>query len=293
MSRKLPIQSVLMPTTLVGKQNGQLPDHILTTIGVGNARMEITAARSFIAMFDEARRTLGVVVKHVGDYRPYTQQLSLFLSRYEPVSLAVYSVTAPSNRKKWDAGTQYGSVYWRKKKNANGSYPATAATPGASNHGWGLALDIAEEYDADTAPDPIRQVFVDWLCDNAHRYGISAELQSEPWHWRYVAGDAIPQATRDFERSGGNLGGNGGNSTAPTVPVVEPGPALVFAYPGRPVKVGSSDTVAVKLIQAVVGAKVDGDFGAATERRVKVWQASRGLEADGVVGARTWKAMFG
>lgn len=293
MARKLPITSMMMPTTLAGHQNGKLPDHLLVKIGVGSARMEMTASRSFIAMFDEARRQLGVVPKHVGDYRSYSAQLNLFLDRYEPVSLAVYSVTKPSNRKKWDDGkVAYGSAWWRKKRRDNGSYPATAATPGASNHGWGLALDVAEEYDNDPQPDPIRAMFVDWLCANAHRYGISAELQSEPWHWRYVAGDAIPQATRDFERSGGNLVGNAGGSVV-TTPNVEPGPGLVFAYPGHPVVRGSKHATAVKLIQAVVGAKPDGDFGSATERRVKVWQASRGLKADGIVGAVTWKAMFG
>lgn len=289
MSRKLPIAKMIMPSTLSRHENGKLPDHLLTRIGVGNARMEMTAARSFIAMFAEASRTLGVQLRHVGDYRSYDAQLRLFLDRYEPVSFAVYSVTAPSNRKKWDAGkTSHGSQWWRKKKRPNGSYPATAATPGASNHGWGLALDIAEEYDNDPQPDPIRTVFVNWLCDNAARYGISAELQSEAWHWRYVAGDAIPQATRDFERNGG--------SVPPSVisqPNVEPGPALVFAYPGEPIGRGSKHTTAVKLIQAVVGATPDGDFGAVTERRVKVWQASRGLKADGIVANVTWKAMFG
>lgn len=289
MARKLPIQKLVMPSTLARYENGKLPDHLLVKIGVGNARMEMTAARSFVAMFAEASRTLGVQLRHVGDYRPYDAQLRLFLDRYEPVTLAVYGVTSPSHRKKWDAGkTSHGSAWWRKKKRADGSYPATAATPGASNHGWGLAIDIAEEYDNDPQPDPIRDIFVSWLVGNAHRYGISAELQSEPWHWRYVTGDAIPQATREFERNGGVV--------PPTVvapPNVEPGPALVFAYPGEPIKRGSKHTTAVKLIQAVVGATPDGDFGAVTERRVKVWQASRGLVADGVVAPITWKAMFG
>jgi hypothetical protein len=286
MGRTLPITSVSMPTTLVGKQNGMLPDHILTTIGVGSARMEVTAARSFVAMFAEARRVLGVTLKHVGDYRPYGVQLSMFLDRYEPVSFVVYAVTAPSNRKKWATGVP--SQWWRKKKRGDGSYPATAATPGASNHGWGLALDIAEEYDNDPSPDPIRDRFVQWLCDNASRYGISAELQSEAWHWRYFAGDRIPQATLDYERSQGILGGNAGNSTAPAVT----GPALVYSYPGVPLVLGSQGE-SVKLVQAVVGAKPDGDYGPATERRVKVWQSSKGLKADGIVGAVTWKRMFG
>jgi len=66
----------------------------------------------------------------------------------------------------------------------------------------------------------------------------------------------------------------------------------VFAYPGQPLRLGSKGD-AVKLVQAVIGAKPDGDYGAATERRVKAWQKSRGMFVDGVVGAVTWKAMFG
>lgn len=292
MARKLPIKQMIMPSTLAGHQNGKLPDHLLVKIGVGSARMEMTAARSFIAMFAEAKKVLGVHPRHVGDYRPYDAQLRLFTDRYEPVSLAVYSITSPSHRKKWDDGKiVYGSAYWRKKKRADGSYPATAATPGASNHGWGLAIDIAEEYDSDPQPDPIRDLFVRWLCDNASRYGISAELQSEPWHWRYVAGDAIPAATREYERTGGVTSTNAGTSEGVSTPTT--GPALVFAYPGEPIVRGSKHTTAVKLVQAIVGATPDGDFGAVTERRVKVWQASRGLVADGVVAAVTWKAMFG
>ena len=35
--------------------------------------------------------------------------------------------------------------------------------------------------------------------------------------------------------------------------------------------------------------KVDGVFGAATEKAVKAFQASVGIEADGIVGALTWR----
>ena len=280
MSLVLPIAPMVYPSSLRGVPNGKLPSSMLDGIGVPGALMEKTAARAFRAMLSEMR-SLGFEPRQVGHYRTYQQQVNLFVSRYEPTDKATWDVTPGSRRKFWPEapGLGYSSSYWVKKL-VNGRYLATAATPGRSNHGVGLALDLAEEYDTDSAPDPIRAQWVHWLVDNARRYGISAELQSEPWHWRYVAGDNIPQAVLEYERG---------------VDVVKPvtdTQFLVFLYPGTPVKLGSKGD-AVKLVQAVVGATVDGDFGPATERRVKAWQTSRGLLADGVVGPVTWKKMFG
>lgn len=273
---KLPIAPLTMPSTLKGQQNGKLEDRLLTKIGVGNARMEITAARAFKAMFSEARKA-GFDVRHVGDYRPFKQQLNLFLARYQPATLTTYTLTSSAHRKIWNQADQYGykTKYWVKKKNPNGSYPATAATPGNSNHGWGLALDIAQELDGDPAPESITQNFVQWLIRNASRYGISAELQSEPWHWRYVAGDRIPQAVYDFET---------GVEPAPPTPII-------LKYPGQPILLGSRGDAA-KIVQHVVGAKVDGWFGPQSVEALRDWQRSRGLEANGVCDERVWKLMF-
>lgn len=279
MSIVLPIVPVRMPSSLQGQENGKLPSTLLAEIGVPGALMEKTAARSFRAMLAEMRKG-GFNPRQVGHYRTFQQQLNLFVSRYEPTSLSTFNATPSSRRKQWNDAGKYGynSVYWVKKL-INGSYPATAATPGSSNHGFGLAIDLAEEYDTDSAPDAIRSQWVQWLVNNASRYGISAELQSEPWHWRYVAGDSIPQAVLDFERTGGSV-------------VTNTAPALVFAYPGTPLRLGSTGD-AVKLVQAVVGATPDGNYGSVTERRVRDWQARNGLLADGVVGPVTWKKMFG
>lgn len=63
------------------------------------------------------------------------------------------------------------------------------------------------------------------------------------------------------------------------------------AYPGTPIQRGSRGE-AVKKVQAKVGAKADGWFGPATERRVKNWQKSNGEHVDGIVGPKTWAAMF-
>lgn len=278
MSITLPIKPVVFPSTLNGKENGKLPSDILDQIGVPGALMEKTAARAFRAMLAEMRKG-GFDPRQVGHYRTFQQQLNLFVSRYRPTDPREYVGIPSAHRKQWNDALNngYNSIYWVKNL-INGKYPATAATPGASNHGWGLALDLAEEYDTDSAPDSIRSQWVQWLVNNAARYGISAELQSEPWHWRYVAGDTIPQAVLDYEKG------------QPTT--VDPSPVLVFAYPGTPLRLGSKGE-AVKLVQAVVGATTDGDFGAATDRRVRDWQSRNGLLADGVVGPVTWKKMFG
>lgn len=283
MSFNLPIAPMKRPSTLAGKENGKLPSNLLVPIGIGNAVMEKTAARSFIAMFDEARKA-GFDIKEVGDYRTFQEQLNLFVSRYMPVEKIVFDQLPRDIKKVWEDAGKYGynSPYWAKKR-INGSYPATAATPGASNHGWGLALDVAEEYDNDTAPDPIRAAFVNWLIANAGKYGISAELQSEPWHWRYVAGDDIPIATQLYEQ---------GTTPSKPTPKPTPTPSTPPSYPGTPIKLGSKGD-AVKLVQAKVGATQDGDFGAVTEKRVKAWQTKNKIKADGIVGQVTWKKMFG
>jgi N-acetylmuramoyl-L-alanine amidase len=47
----------------------------------------------------------------------------------------------------------------------------------------------------------------------------------------------------------------------------------------------------VKQLQKLIGAKVDGDFGPATEKAVKLFQTKNKLKADGIVGAKTWEAL--
>jgi GH24 family phage-related lysozyme (muramidase) len=44
----------------------------------------------------------------------------------------------------------------------------------------------------------------------------------------------------------------------------------------------------VKVLQKFLGLNPDGDFGPMTEKKVKEWQKSKGLVADGVIGAKSW-----
>jgi hypothetical protein len=73
---------------------------------------------------------------------------------------------------------------------------------------------------------------------------------------------------------------------------VEAKPAVAKAAPAafKPLKVGSKGQ-AVKNVQTLLGLKSDGDFGPGTEKAVKAFQASKKLDANGVVDAITFKAL--
>lgn len=51
-----------------------------------------------------------------------------------------------------------------------------AAAPGTSNHGLGLAVDV----------DRRNPGTMDWLNQNAERYGWVANVSNEPWHFEYA-----------------------------------------------------------------------------------------------------------
>ncbi len=122
----------------------------------------------------------------------------------------------------------------------------------------------------------------------ARQWGLHCNVTKpqEPWHIQPVELDGWGSWDRGGRKDFGVM------TLIPPKPEPARPPALVFAYPGQPLRRGSQGE-AVKLVQAVVGATPDGDFGPATERRVKAWQKSRGMFVDGVVGPVTWKAMFG
>jgi len=56
-------------------------------------------------------------------------------------------------------------------------------------------------------------------------------------------------------------------------------------------KLGSSGNE-VKKLQEKLGLKNDGDFGPKTEAKVKEWQASNGLPANGIIDDNAWDKMF-
>lgn len=184
-----PVRTVSLPAALRGQANGKLPASILVpTAGQGPSAPTVLlvgpAARAWRAL-TAAARSAGHVLRISGPasaYRTYAEQERIFRERFSrfPVSLT---------RRSW-----LGRWWWLKR-----GY-ALAAVPGTSNHGWALAVDTGEERDGDSGTENIDAATLSWLLANEQRFGFSHEVQSEPWHLRYFAGDSIPAAVLAYER---------------------------------------------------------------------------------------------
>jgi peptidoglycan hydrolase-like protein with peptidoglycan-binding domain len=266
-----PYIKLVVPTALKQYKNGQLAESVLASVKTGG-KMYAPVAAQFNKMYDAALAA-GFKLKNVGDYRSFQGQLSMFMDRY---------VTT-------DTGTgvtrQYeGKTWWLKKGKAPSAAPDPTGLKG-SNHGWGLAIDLG--YDANGKLTSMGGKCFEWMCANAPKYGFylqgnnAASKEFEAWHWQYALGDASPDGS--VQVSAEALKPSGG--------AVEAGP-MVFEYPGTPVGLGSKGASAM-LVQAVIGAKADGDFGPKSVASLKAWQTANGLTADGSVGPVTWKKMFG
>jgi len=268
---KYPFIKLVVPTALKAYKNGQLPANLLAKVKTGG-QMYAPVAAHFNNLYDAALAA-GFKLKNVGDYRSFEGQLNMFMDRY---------VTT-------DTGTgvtrQYEGKTWYLKK---GKAPSAAPDPTGlkgSNHGWGLAIDLG--YDVNGKLTSMGGACGDWMCANAPKYGFylqgdnPASKEFELWHWQYALGDASPD-------------GSATATPAPAAAAAAPagGGGMRFDYPGTPVKQGSKGPSAA-LVQAIIGAKADGDFGPKSVAALKAWQTANGLTADGSVGPVTWKKMFG
>jgi len=125
------------PAELAAYGNGRIPLDALEPIGVGSHRLYGPAARAFRQMAADAAAD-GVTIGVTDSYRDYAAQVRL---------------------------AQQKGLY---------SEGGLAATPGTSNHGWGLSLDL----DLDDRA-------LAWMRENAWRYGFVEDVPREPWHWTY------------------------------------------------------------------------------------------------------------
>lgn len=147
------------------------------------------------------------------------------------------------------------------------TYGSNAATPGTSNHGLGLAVDIAT---------PAMRKAVD---NYGEQFGWAKKWSDASWEWwhiKYRAGV--------WNGSGGSSSGGGGTVTPP-----DPNQGSVVLSRG-------SQGPRVEALQRALnnqGASltVDGDFGPGTEAAVRTYQRQNALTADGIAGPKTLRSL--
>jgi len=174
---KYPVVAIKFCSHIKGKKPSEITNDVLRKCS-GGGKMELCAADAWDAMV-AAAATDGIILKptSLGDqFRSIEQQKTAFLQRYrkEPV--------ANSTSRTWN-----GRKWWLKR----GFAPLAAPNDDpktCSRHMLGLAVDVAN------ASGKI----LDWLLANEDKFGFSHEVQSEPWHIRYVAGDDVPVAVKEF-----------------------------------------------------------------------------------------------
>jgi hypothetical protein len=304
-----PIKPVRDSTLLQNVANGRIPRSALGNIGP-DGFLIAPVARAFQALRYWAKTRLGVEVTwtYGGTYRDFDSQWSLWFQRWEAVSLAVYLVTGSSHRRIWrDAATRGNhSKHWRLRKNAAGRWLAPAAEPGTSNHGRAIAIDLALGDHPRNARGIQLMGAANWkrFCDAVVAFGFSWELQSEPWHIRYVLGDEIPQAVLDIEREMGLAQPPAGppviSLPPPQIPprtteqLVQQLPAL------RQGDVSFHVHLAANMLVAHGHESLRNSpeynqlrFGPEMHGHVMWFQGVKSLPQDGVIGPITWAALLG
>lgn len=161
---KYPYKKLVVPAGLQGVENGKLSGKILRPVKCGG-QMYVEAAEAFNRMYDQATMS-GIKLRNIGDYRSFDAQLGLFKQRYALED----GGRKPQVTRTWDGKTWYLKP---------GMSPCS--TPGKSNHGLGLAIDL----DVTTAK------VLDWLCINAPSFGFYLQSDDpsspefEAWHWQW------------------------------------------------------------------------------------------------------------
>jgi putative chitinase len=147
----------------------------------------------------------------------------------------------------------------------------------------GMTAEEAAEYVA-TEKGAIESACWFW---NAKKLNAIADSGDIVKMTKVINGGDIGLADRQkrWEGALAILGGKVSVSAAAPAAKSPAAPAVKVAEPTT-VKIGSKGKIVEKL-QAALNLKADGDFGPATEAKLKEWQTRNGLTADGIAGPKT------
>jgi len=191
---KYPYKKLVLPSCLKGEINGRLNKTLLERVNTGG-KMVKPAAVAFNALYEEAKKQ-GITLRNIGDYRSYDGQLQMFLDRYE-----VAKPNDPRLNKPKTVTRKFDGKTWILKK---GKAPSAAPDPtgkSGSNHGWGLAIDLAVEgKGGNIVGMASAKKGLKFMCENAPRFGFYLQGDNpkspefEAWHWQFCLGDETPPA---------------------------------------------------------------------------------------------------
>lgn len=152
-----------------------------------------------------------------------------------------------------DVGRAYRS--YPRQQLAKRVYGSNAATPGTSNHGLGINVDLETRQQR-------------WVIDKiGHLYGFSKRWSDAAWEWWHITFKTGVWKGR------------------------RPYPTLRWGKRGKRVKYLHYLLRRKGYDVPKTGKPGRGQFGNATGRAVKAFQKKKGMTADGVVGPRTWRAL--
>lgn len=169
--------------------NGRLDPALLLRVTDGGSG-HIRAAPHYEAMrrafdVDPTNANRGIRLSYTGIYRTYTRQVQLLMER---TRLSPNGACSGCNGRR--------CYRWGGQVRCLNPGAAGVATPGTSNHGWGLAWDLALRTETGSLISVTPGVT--WLERNAAWYGFKNETGTpgssgyENWHYTYVWGDLTP-----------------------------------------------------------------------------------------------------
>lgn len=225
------------------------------------AYMQKDAAAAFLRLAAAFEKEFGKRLTAMSFYRPYADQVRIFLKNYYKYS---------GSRRAGTSDRSYNGSTYRKR---SGMSPV--ASPGYSNHGLGLAVDLQSGVNKRGSDEH------NWMLSTGAKYGFSwdeGRRVSEAWHFRYIA-------SQDRMKSAATV------DTEASKPTVNK-PAA--SKPAASVSATVKDLAATQQALADLGyytGKIDGVAGTDTTAAVKAFQNDAGLTADGSAGPDTRKTL--